>query len=99
MVGAKPARPIPVLLAAGSARARRRVVDHADGWMPTGMGAEALTAQWRQLRELAAERGRTEPLRTVLRVNTVYSPEGRTGADRRPLPDSSRTPRPGWTRC
>lgn len=85
VVGPKPARPIPVLLAAGSARARRRVVDLADGWMPTGMGVESLTTQWRQLQELAAERGRTEPLRTVLRVNTVHSTASRPEADRRPF--------------
>ncbi|MEV4049193.1 TIGR03619 family F420-dependent LLM class oxidoreductase, partial [Streptomyces sp. NPDC049744] len=86
VVGPKPARPIPILLAAGaSGRARRRLVDHADGWLPTGMGAEAVAEQWRRLRELAAERGRTEPIRTVLRVNTRYSAANYEGSDRRPF--------------
>ncbi|WP_399882758.1 LLM class F420-dependent oxidoreductase [Streptomyces sp. BBFR51] len=85
VVGPKPARPIPILLAAGSGKARRRLVDHADGWLPTGMGAEAVAEQWRQLRDLAAERGRTEPIRTVLRVNCQYSRANHAGADRRPF--------------
>ncbi|MEU3660737.1 LLM class F420-dependent oxidoreductase [Streptomyces sp. NPDC032940] len=85
VVGPKPARPIPVLLAAGSGRARRRLVDHADGWLPTGMGAEAVAEQWRLLRELAEERGRTEPIRTVLRVNARCRPGGQDGAGRRPF--------------
>ncbi|MGW9076637.1 LLM class F420-dependent oxidoreductase [Streptomyces kronopolitis] len=70
VVGPKPKRPIPVLLPANSARARRRLVDRADGWMPLGTGAEAFAAQWRELHELAAERGRTATVYTVLRVNT-----------------------------
>ncbi|MEU9355502.1 LLM class F420-dependent oxidoreductase [Streptomyces griseoloalbus] len=82
VVGPKPARPIPVLLAGGSAKARRRIVDHADGWMPVGMGADAVAAQWRELQELAAERGRAEPIRTVLRANARYSAEAHPGADR-----------------
>ncbi|GAA3133424.1 hypothetical protein GCM10017687_56920 [Streptomyces echinatus] len=41
VVGPKPARPIPVLLAAGNGRALRRLVDHADGWLPVGMGGRA----------------------------------------------------------
>ncbi|WP_217164264.1 LLM class F420-dependent oxidoreductase [Streptomyces sp. AC512_CC834] len=85
VVGPKPARPIPILLAAGSGKARRRLVDHADGWLPTGMGAEVVAEQWRQLRDLAAERGRTEPIRTVLRVNCQYSRANHEGADRRPF--------------
>ncbi|WP_406132236.1 LLM class F420-dependent oxidoreductase [Streptomyces anthocyanicus] len=86
VVGPKPARPIPILLAAGgSGRARCRLVDHADGWLPTGMGAETVARQWRELRELAAERGRTEPIRTVLRVNTRYSAKNYEGSDRRPF--------------
>ncbi len=86
VVGPKPARPIPVLLAAGgSGRARRRLVDPADGWLPTGVGAETVAAQLRELRDLAAERGRTEPIRTVLRVNTRYSAANHEGPDRRPF--------------
>ncbi|MEV5439648.1 LLM class F420-dependent oxidoreductase [Streptomyces sp. NPDC052682] len=88
VVGPKPARPIPILLAASSPKARRRLVDHADGWMPVGMGAETIAAQWRELQDLAAERGRTEPIRTVLRVNPEYTAGTYDGADRRPFQGS-----------
>ncbi|WP_328556689.1 LLM class F420-dependent oxidoreductase [Streptomyces sp. NBC_00358] len=87
-VGPKPARPIPILLAANTGRARRRLVDHADGWMPIGMGVEQLAAQWTQLQDLAAERGRTEPLRTVLRTNPQYTAKGYEGGDRQPFQGS-----------
>ncbi|MFV0137141.1 LLM class F420-dependent oxidoreductase [Streptomyces sp. HMX87] len=88
VVGPKPARPIPILLAAGSGRARRRLVDHADGWLPVGMGAEAVAEEWRQLRDLAAERGRTEPIQTVLRVNAQYRKEAHDQGRRRPFQGS-----------
>jgi len=89
VVGPKPARPIPIMLAAGNKKAQRRLVDHADGWLPVGMGAEQLAAQWRELQELAAERGRTEPIRTVLRVNTVYTAKPYDGPDRQPFQGSA----------
>ncbi|RZB20223.1 LLM class F420-dependent oxidoreductase [Streptomyces sp. F001] len=88
VVGPKPARPIPILLAANTPRARRRLVDHADGWMPVGMGAEAVAAQWRQLQDLAAERGRKEPIRTVMRVNPRYTTAAYDGPDRSPFQGS-----------
>jgi len=88
VVGPKPARPIPILLPAMSKKAQRRLVDHADGWMPVGMGADTLAAQWKGLQELAAERGRTEPIQTVVRVNTRYSASGHSGADRAPFQGS-----------
>ncbi|MEU8974150.1 LLM class F420-dependent oxidoreductase [Streptomyces monashensis] len=83
VVGPKPVRPIPILLAASNQRAFRRLVDHADGWLPAGFSTEQVRAQWRQLRELAEERGRTKPIRTVLRVNTALEPKPHDGADRR----------------
>ncbi|MYW64957.1 TIGR03619 family F420-dependent LLM class oxidoreductase [Streptomyces sp. SID8379] len=88
VVGPKPARPIPILLPAGSRKAAARLVDRADGWMPAAMGAEPLKQQWSQLRELAQERGRTAPLQSVLRVNTAYTREPYTGDDRRPFQGS-----------
>ncbi|BBC38042.1 F420-dependent oxidoreductase family protein [Streptomyces graminofaciens] len=84
-VGPKPARPIPILLSANTGRARRRLVDHADGWLPVGLGAEELTAQWRQLQDLAALRRRIRPLRSVLRVNAEYQAKVYDGADRHPF--------------
>ncbi|MFG2635070.1 LLM class F420-dependent oxidoreductase [Streptomyces sp. NPDC048362] len=89
VVGPKPARPIPILLAAGSDRALRRLVDRADGWLPVSAGAERLAAEWRRLRDLAEERGRTEPIRTVLRVNTDWRAEPYEGTDRRPFQGSA----------
>ncbi|MYT69289.1 MULTISPECIES: LLM class F420-dependent oxidoreductase [unclassified Streptomyces] len=88
VVGPKPAGPVPILLPASSPKARRRLVDRADGWMPVGMGAEPLKREWAQLRELAEERGRTEPLQSVLRVNTVRTREPYPGDDRRPFQGS-----------
>lgn len=85
VVGPKPARPIPILLPANSPRALRRLVDRADGWMPIGMGAEKLAEQARALKELAAERGRTAPVQSVLRVNTRYTAKAYEGEKRAPF--------------
>ncbi|WP_019066436.1 LLM class F420-dependent oxidoreductase [Streptomyces hokutonensis] len=89
VVGPKPVRPIPIMLAATNKKAQRRLVDHADGWLPVGMGAEQLAAQWRELQDLAAERGRTEPIQTVVRVNTVYTAKPYDGPDRQPFQGSA----------
>ncbi|MEU9342353.1 LLM class F420-dependent oxidoreductase [Streptomyces sp. NPDC048278] len=88
VVGPKPARPIPILLAASNKRALTRLVDRADGWLPVGMGAEQLAAQWQGVQDLAAERGRTEPLQTVLRINATYTPKAYDGSDRQPFQGS-----------
>ncbi|MER5177733.1 LLM class F420-dependent oxidoreductase [Streptomyces sp. NPDC002896] len=84
-VGPKPARPIPVLLPANSPRALRRLVERADGWMPVGMGAGQLAEQWRQVQDLAVEKGRTEPIQSALRVNARYSAKAYEGEDRAPF--------------
>ncbi|MFJ9040780.1 LLM class F420-dependent oxidoreductase [Streptomyces sp. NPDC102406] len=89
VIGPKPARPVPILLPANSAKAARRLVDRADGWMPAAAGAEALRTRWAELRALAAERGRTAPLRSVLRANALYIREGRAADDRRPFQGSA----------
>jgi alkanesulfonate monooxygenase SsuD/methylene tetrahydromethanopterin reductase-like flavin-dependent oxidoreductase (luciferase family) len=85
VVGPKPARPIPILVPANSPRAMRRLVDHADGWLPYADGPEQVAQGWRQLQDLAAERGRTRPLRTVVRVNPDYTAKRYEGPDRRPF--------------
>ncbi|MFF7238562.1 TIGR03619 family F420-dependent LLM class oxidoreductase [Streptomyces collinus] len=85
VVGPKPARPIPILLAGSGKRALRRLVDHADGWLPVGAGVEQIAAQWAELQDLAAERGRQQPIRTVLRVNAAHSAKPYDGGDRRPF--------------
>lgn len=88
VVGPKPKGPIPILLPANSPRALRRLVDRADGWMPVGTGADALAGQWKRLRELAAERGREEPVQSVLRVNTRRTPKAYEGPNRSPFQGS-----------
>ncbi|MFF3910408.1 LLM class F420-dependent oxidoreductase [Streptomyces sp. NPDC001848] len=85
VVGPKPARPIPILLAASNRKALTRLVDHADGWLPVGMGVERIATQWQELQDLASERGRPEPLQTVLRANAAYQAKAYEGADRRPF--------------
>ncbi|MEU5593878.1 LLM class F420-dependent oxidoreductase [Streptomyces sp. NPDC020298] len=89
VVGPKPARPIPILLPATSRKAQRRLVDRADGWMPVGTGVRRTAALWDDLRDLAAERGRKEPIQTVLRVNAVYTSRPYDGDDRRPFQGSA----------
>ncbi|MGW0768181.1 LLM class F420-dependent oxidoreductase [Streptomyces sp. NPDC002676] len=88
VVGPKPARPIPILLAAGNKRAKRRLVDHADGWMPVAIAPGQVAAEWRELQELAEERGRKEPIQAVLRVNTNWMPKPFEGAGRLPFQGS-----------
>ncbi|MFE3072543.1 LLM class F420-dependent oxidoreductase [Streptomyces sp. NPDC059247] len=85
MVGPKPARPVPILVPANTPRAMRRLVDHADGWLPYADGPDQVAARWRELQDLAAERARTCPLRTVVRVNPDYTPKRYEGWDRRPF--------------
>ncbi|WP_217553292.1 LLM class F420-dependent oxidoreductase [Streptomyces sp. GbtcB6] len=85
VVGPKPARPIPILVPANTPRAMRRLVDHADGWLPYADGPDQVAASLRRLQELAAERGRTRPLRTVVRVNPDYTAKRFEGPDRRPF--------------
>ncbi|MGW0878587.1 LLM class F420-dependent oxidoreductase [Streptomyces sp. NPDC002671] len=85
VVGPKPARPIPILLAAGNKRAKRRLVDHADGWLPVAIAPGQVAAEWRELQELAEERGRKEPIQAVLRVNTNWMPKPFEGAGRMPF--------------
>ncbi|WP_406433522.1 LLM class F420-dependent oxidoreductase [Streptomyces sp. NBC_00631] len=89
VVGPKPARPIPIMLGAHGRKALRRLVDHADGWLPVGMGVEQLAAQWQELQDLAAERGRKERIQTVVRVNAVYTPKAYDGSDRSPFQGSA----------
>lgn len=88
-VGPKPARPIPVLLPANSPRAARRLVDRADGWMPGAAGAARLAEEWRRLQDLAAERGRTAPIQSVLRANARYTPKPYDGPARAPFRGSA----------
>ncbi|MGW3650544.1 LLM class F420-dependent oxidoreductase [Streptomyces sp. NPDC000878] len=84
-VAPKPARPIPILLPAHSRKSLTRLVERADGWNPIAQGAGQLAAQWRQVKDFAAEKGRTRPIETAVRVNLTYTPKAYDGADRRPF--------------
>jgi probable F420-dependent oxidoreductase len=84
-VGPKPARPVPIYLAAHTGRAMRRLVDRADGWMSVGMHADQLAGAWRQLRDLAAERGRTRPLGFTVRANVILTDTPFNEAGRQPF--------------
>lgn len=56
----------PVLLAGNGPRTLERVVDYADGWIPTpGPGATSISDGAVLLREMAEERGRPTPSVTV----------------------------------
>ncbi|WP_330303138.1 MULTISPECIES: LLM class F420-dependent oxidoreductase [unclassified Streptomyces] len=85
VVAPKPARPIPVLLPAFSKKSLSRLIARGDGWMPVAMGAEQLATQWQGVRDLAAERGRTEPIESVARINLRYTAKSYDGADRAPF--------------
>ncbi|WP_406479987.1 LLM class F420-dependent oxidoreductase [Streptomyces sp. NBC_01615] len=85
VVAPKPARPIPVLLPAFSKKSLSRLIERGHGWMPVAMGAEQLAAQWQGVRDLAAERGRTEPVESVARINLRYTAKSYDGADRAPF--------------
>lgn len=87
-VGPKPVRPVPVYLAANGARAMRRLVDRADGWLPTGMTVEQLAGAWNNLKDLAAERGRTRPIEVCVRANALYSAKPFEGEGRLPFQGS-----------
>ncbi len=76
VVGPKPARPIPIFLPAFSKKSLTRLVERGDGWNPIAMGAEQLAAQWRQVQDFAAEKGRTRPIETAARVNARLHGEG-----------------------
>lgn len=88
VVGPKPARPIPIFLPALSKKSLTRLVERGDGWNPVAMGAEQLAAQWRQVQDFAAEKGRTRPIETAARVNLTYTGKAYDGADRGPFQGS-----------
>lgn len=73
-VGPKPARRIPVLLAGGTPASFRRIADRADGWIPVALDPALLAAQWKQLQDVAAERGRRRPITISLVTSVAITP-------------------------
>jgi probable F420-dependent oxidoreductase len=51
----------PILLASAGPTAHKRVVQYADGWLPTPMPVDQLTTAVAELQRLAEERGRPRP--------------------------------------
>lgn len=85
-VGPKPARPIPVYLAAAARKALDRVARRADGWLPTGVTPEQLSARWRRLTEQAASYGRNpDALRMCVRANVELTHAPVDDGERRPF--------------
>ncbi|WP_329460691.1 LLM class F420-dependent oxidoreductase [Streptomyces sp. NBC_01497] len=87
-VGPKPVRAVPIYLAATAGKAIRRLVDRAEGWMPTGMHADQLAQAWQQVRDLAVERGRTRPLDLTVRANVILTEKPFDGEGRQPFQGS-----------
>lgn len=81
--GPKPAHNIPVHLGGSAPRAMRRIVDRADGWLPLAMNPDDFAAQYKRLRDLAAERGREQPITVSLQTFVFLTPE-RVESDERP---------------
>ncbi|MFG2208249.1 TIGR03619 family F420-dependent LLM class oxidoreductase [Streptomyces sp. NPDC048638] len=87
-IGPKPARPIPVYLAATGGRALERVARRADGWLPAHLTGSQLAPLLGTLAEAAERHGRTAAdIDVSMRVGVEL-----TGA---PLPEADRRPYTG----
>jgi probable F420-dependent oxidoreductase len=85
-VGPKPARPIPVFLAAMTGKALERVARRAVGWMSTGLPSGVLAAMWRRLTDQAAALGRgADALELAVRGNVRLHDKPLHDGDRRPF--------------
>ncbi|MCW2898595.1 MAG: class F420-dependent oxidoreductase [Streptosporangiaceae bacterium] len=85
-VGPKPARPIPIYLAATSRKTLDRVARRADGWMPAGIPPEQLAAQWQELTEMAVSHGRdADELDLCVRANVRLTDAPVEDTERRPF--------------
>ncbi|NGO66988.1 TIGR03619 family F420-dependent LLM class oxidoreductase [Streptomyces boncukensis] len=79
-VGPKPAGRIPVLLAGHADRALRRMARRADGWVPSFVTVEQVTAVRARLAALAAEAGRDPAaLTTTVRASVELTDKPRDG--------------------
>ncbi|MEY9876759.1 putative F420-dependent oxidoreductase [Streptacidiphilus sp. MAP12-33] len=83
-VGPKPARPIPVLLAASGRPALDRLARRADGWLPVQVPFDRLRSVWSGIREAAEGYGRdASALEMIGRANVSITA--------RALPEEGRT--------
>jgi probable F420-dependent oxidoreductase len=89
LVDPKPATPIPILLGGGrSRRAVDRIARKADGWLPSGMSPDQISAIWRRIGALADEYGRDRrQLELIPRASVVFT-DRPAGPDRRPFQGS-----------
>lgn len=64
----------PVLLAAFSPPAMKRIAKYADGWHPVGMPIPVIAQMWGQIKDMAKEEGRNpDDLRMIMRGNLEIS--------------------------
>ncbi|MEY9941202.1 TIGR03619 family F420-dependent LLM class oxidoreductase [Streptacidiphilus sp. MAP5-3] len=76
VVGPKPVRPIPVLLAGASRPALARAARRADGWLPVGVPFDKLPGVWARLREEAEAHGRdASGMELIGRANIRITPD------------------------
>ncbi|MFJ5680455.1 TIGR03619 family F420-dependent LLM class oxidoreductase [Streptomyces sp. NPDC093097] len=88
-IGPKPARPIPVYLAAQGRRALERLARRADGWLPVQLTGGQLTGQLARLAAATERHGRdAAELDVVLRVGVGLTDAPLPAADRRPYTGS-----------
>jgi probable F420-dependent oxidoreductase len=83
-IGLKPVqgpRP-PVVFAAYSPSALRRIARVGDGWLPAGLPLDAMVAMWGGIRQMAEDFGRDpSELKLVVRAN-IFTTQRITAADR-----------------
>jgi probable F420-dependent oxidoreductase len=80
----KPVSDIPILIGGGrTLRAKKRIAQVADGWMPSQRPATTVAETWQEIQQLAADAGREpDSLQLVPRANVMLSDQP-AGADRR----------------
>ncbi|EWM13249.1 TIGR03619 family F420-dependent LLM class oxidoreductase [Kutzneria sp. 744] len=85
----KPVDSIPILVGGGSAPAALdRIARKADGWIPSGMGAEAIGQTWQRIRELADGHGRDADALRLVPLIHVYVADADISGDRTPFQGS-----------
>jgi probable F420-dependent oxidoreductase len=85
LVSPKPVGRLPILVGGGhSDVALDRIARKADGWLPSGQGPAAVAAQWKRIKDMAADHGRDPAdLGLHVQVQPVVT-DTALGADRMP---------------